>query len=91
METHGSILGPLLFTLYINDLPSVCPNTSIQMYADDTIIYIHRSSVSQVANQVSNLYCHCNMYNEIKVPSNQCITHDQQHIKTAKIVKKIIE
>lgn len=31
-----SNLGPLLFSLYINDLPSVCDSTSIQMYADDT-------------------------------------------------------
>ena len=36
---QGSILGPILFSLYINDLPSVCPTVSIQMYADDSSLY----------------------------------------------------
>ncbi len=38
--------------------PSVCPNTNIQMYADDTVIYIHGSSVSQVANELTESLVH---------------------------------
>ncbi len=32
----GSILGPLLFTLYVNELPKVAENCLTSMYADDT-------------------------------------------------------
>ena len=37
---HGSILGPVLFTLYVNDLTLNISTGTISLYADDTAIVI---------------------------------------------------
>ena len=36
---QGSIFGPLLFVLCVNDLPNVVEKNSIKLFADDTTIY----------------------------------------------------
>ena len=36
---QGSILGPILFTLYINDFSIGIVNRTIHLHANDTIIY----------------------------------------------------
>ena len=49
---QGSILGSLLFVLYINDLPQCLENCSINMYVDDTVMYSTNLCTSEIARVV---------------------------------------
>ena len=42
---QGSILGPLLFTLYVNDLPTVVNHCRINLYANDTELHSSDASI----------------------------------------------
>ena len=49
---QGSLLGPLLFVLYINDLPQCLLRSNISMYADDTVIYTNGSESDCIMTEI---------------------------------------
>ena len=55
---QGFILEPLLFPIYINDLPSVTPIFHMLMYADDATLYCNLNGVNsevKINNELSKI------------------------------------
>jgi len=79
-------LGPLLFLLYINDLPTTVEPTAIQiMFADDTSIFIKSPNNTQLEKDLNTAFWQINKWfqdNLIKLNLNK--TYFTQFINKSK-------
>lgn len=51
---QGSILGPLLFVIFANDVTDHVKSVKIIMYADDTVLYVDGPDLTSIENALSS-------------------------------------
>ena len=51
---QGSILGPRLFVLNVNDLPNIICHCSVLMYADDTVLFYSGLDVATIEQKLND-------------------------------------
>ena len=80
---EGSILGPALFLLYVNDLPDAVEESNIAMSADDSKIYKEVKSAADVVSLQSDL-------NRIEAWSKDSgLTFNETKCKAKRISRKL--
>ena len=59
---QGSVLGPVLFLIYINDLADVLENCSVSIFADDSKIYFKAdctADIDAIQSDINNVFAWC--------------------------------
>ena len=81
---QGSILGPLFFILYINDLPKVSKLTEPLLFAHDTSVFFSHSNPDYLDNVLNNellsidVWLRCNKLSINVQKTNYVIFHPSQ-------------
>ena len=72
---QGSILGHLLFLLYVNDIPLALSDSLTYLNADDTIIFYQYKAVTEIENvsdkEVANGKCEWFVNNKMSIHTGE--------------------
>ena len=85
---QGSILGPLLFSVYINDLPSSLTTSNVHMYADDVQIF-SSCNTNNLLECISNLNRDLDAVNKWALNNGLCLNPKKS--KCIVIAKRNVE
>ena len=69
---QGSILGPLLFLIYINDLPLSILNSSTYLFADDTKFFKSIMSFADIQKDIDSVSMWCQEW-KLQLNLNKCV------------------
>ena len=90
---QGSILGPILFLCYVNDLPNACPNLSTLLYADDTTLtatHTDYHSLIKLINSELDSFKYWAISNRLSINSDKTvallITNRLKHVITPLLI-----
>ena len=85
---QGSVLGPLLFLIFINDLPLAVQNSNIDLFADDTTLHKSGATISHIETRLNNdltkveEWCHKNdMFINADKTKTMVVTTSQKYAR----------
>ena len=87
---QGSILGPLLFVLFINRLSDVVEFSKVNLYADDTAIYLDDNDPAVLGSRIEHDLNKVGEWIREKWPQDECFkdsvdgTHKEEQIQYSK-------
>ena len=72
---QGSILGPLLFLMFVNDLPDTISSSDLLLFADDAKCahkIVGVSDCQSLQHDLDNIFSWCNLWN-LHLNQDKCI------------------